>query len=68
MPDAGVSPNRRILDVCDISHYAAGSLAFNPIWTGLFANLKRLGGAKWPPPNSAISSQMTMKLVRIYYG
>ena len=35
----------------------------NPIWTGLFANLKRLGGgAKLPPPNLAISSQMTMKL------
>ena len=38
--------------------------AVNPIWTGLFANLNRLrggGGAKWPPPNLAISSQMTMK-------
>ena len=23
---------------------------FNPIWTGLFANLKRLGGPKCPPP------------------
>ena len=30
----------------------------NPIWTQLFANLKRLGG----PRNLAISSQMTMKL------
>ena len=29
----------------------------NPIWTGLFANLK-----DWPPPNLAISCQMTMKL------
>ena len=39
-------------------------LGINPIWTGLFANLKRLGGggAKWSPPNLAISGQMTMKL------
>ena len=30
---------------------------FNPIWTGLFANLKRLGGGQnVPPPNLAISS------------
>ena len=36
-------------------------LVLNPTWTGLFANLKRLGGAKWPP-SLAISSQMTMKL------
>ena len=36
---------------------------FNAIWTGLFANLKRLGGHfAPPPPNWAISSQMTMKL------
>ena len=34
---------------------------FNPIWTEPFANLERLG-AKIPPPNLAISSQMTMKL------
>ena len=36
----------------------------NPIWTQLFANLKRLGGgAFWlPPSNLAISSQKTMKL------
>ena len=35
----------------------------NHIWTGLFANLKRLW-AKMPPPPTylAISSQMTMKL------
>ena len=40
---------------------------FNPIWTGLFANLKRLffgGGAFWPPPNLAISRQKTMKFVK----
>ena len=30
----------------------------NPIWTGLFANLKGLGA----PPNLTISSQMMMKL------
>ena len=24
--------------------------SFNPIWTGLFANLKRLGGPFCPPP------------------
>ena len=36
-----------------------------PIWTGLFANLKRLGGAKWPTPNLAISGQMTMKLGKV---
>ena len=37
---------------------------FNPIWTGLFENLKRLR-AKCPlPPILAISSQMTMKLGR----
>ena len=38
---------------------------FNPIWTGHFANLKRLeggGGQNGLPPNLAISSQMTMKL------
>ena len=37
---------------------------FNPIWTGLFANLKRLRGAILPPPplNLTISSQKTMKL------
>ena len=35
----------------------------NPIWTGLFANLERLGrGEKCPPPNLAISNQMTLKL------
>ena len=36
----------------------------NPIWTGLFANLKRLGGGSTlaPPPNLAISSQKKMKL------
>ena len=35
----------------------------NPILTGLFANLKRLGGGgKMAPPNLAISGQMTMKL------
>ena len=33
-----------------------------PIWTGLFANLERLEGHFGPPPNLAISSQMTMKL------
>ena len=41
------------------------SINFNPIWTGPFANLKRLGGrgGKMQPPSSlAISSQMTMKL------
>ena len=37
---------------------------FTPVWTGLFANLKRLGGGgqNGPPPNLAISRQMTMKL------
>ena len=35
----------------------------NPIWIGLFANVKRMGGgAFWPPPNLTISSQMMMKL------
>ena len=35
----------------------------NPIWTGLFANLKRLGeGGEWSPFNFAISSQMMLKL------
>ena len=34
----------------------------NPIYTGLFANLKRLGGGNIPPPKLAISIQMTMKL------
>ena len=37
---------------------------FNPIWTGLFANLKDWGGGilpSLPPPKLAISSQMTMK-------
>ena len=40
-------------------------IIINPIWTGLFANLKKLGGGggkKALPPNLAISSQMTMKL------
>ena len=39
---------------------------FNPIWTGLFANLKGLGRGKIhfapPPPNLTISCQKTMKL------
>ena len=35
---------------------------FNPIWTGLFANLRKLGRQNGPPPNLAVSSQMTMKL------
>ena len=40
-----------------------GYAVINPIWTGLFAKLKRLGGGQnGPPPNLAISSQMTMKL------
>ena len=36
----------------------------NPIWIGLFANLKAWGGGKMPPPlpKLAISSQVTMKL------
>ena len=35
----------------------------NPIWTGLFANLKRLGGGGGRQNrNLAISGQMTMKL------
>ena len=38
--------------------------SFNPIWTGLFAYLKRLGG-KIPPHNLAIASQMTMKLGKV---
>ena len=33
-----------------------------PIRTGLFADLKRLWGPKWPPPNLTVSGQMTMKL------
>ena len=39
-------------------------LELNPIWTGLFANLKRLGGGAFcsPPLNFAISSQKMMKL------
>ena len=39
---------------------------FNPVWTGVFPNLKRLGwwggGENSSPPNLAISSQMMMKL------
>ena len=41
--------------------YGTAKMSFNPIWTGRFANLKRLG-AMLPPPNLAISSQKTMKL------
>ena len=42
-------------------------IIINPIWTGLFANLKRLGGGGGgsilaPYPNLAISSQKMMKL------
>ena len=37
-------------------------IEINPIWTGLFANLKRLAGQMALPPNLAISSQMMMKL------
>ena len=37
-------------------------MSFNPIWTGLFANLKRLGRYFVPPLNLAVSSQMAMKL------
>ena len=36
----------------------------NPIWTGLFANLKRTGGQNGPLSKMAISSQITMKLVK----
>ena len=39
----------------------------NPIWTGLFDNLKGLwggGGILPSPPNLAISSQMTMELAK----
>ena len=39
----------------------------NPIWTGFFANLKRLGvpfPPPPPPPNLAISSQKTMRLAK----
>ena len=41
-------------------------LIINPIWTGLFANLKRIGegggggrGKNDPPPNLAIPGQIT---------
>ena len=37
-------------------------LCAEEVRTGLFANLKRLGGQNGLPPNLAISSQMTMKL------
>ena len=37
-------------------------VSFYPIWTGLVANLKRPETFLLPPPNLAISSQMTMKL------
>ena len=48
----------------------SGSIALNPIWTGLFANLKRLGEGQLPPPppNLAISNQMTMKLGKDIMG
>ena len=36
----------------------------NPTWTELSANLKDWGAKMLPPPNLAISSQMTMKLGR----
>ena len=41
-------------------------MGINPIWTGLFANLKRLwgGGQNASPPNLAISSQKTIKLCK----
>ena len=43
--------------------YSVQLFVFNPIWTGLFANLKRLGGGgKMASPNLTISSQKTMKL------
>ena len=31
-----------------------GPARVNPIWTGLFANLEKLGGGAGPPPNLAI--------------
>ena len=34
----------------------------NPTWTGPFTNLKRLESEPPPPPNLAISGQMTTKL------
>ena len=42
----------------------ASNESYGLFWTGLFANLKRLGGGGHfgPPPNLAISSQKTMKL------
>ena len=54
-----------IYNCCDFSlKMSKISFHFNPIWTGLFANLKRLGGGQNGPfpPNLAISRQMTMKL------
>ena len=45
---------------CDPYNYMETRL--NPIWPGLFANLKRRGeGHFGPPPNLAISSQITIK-------
>ena len=36
-------------------------LIFNPIWTGLFENLRHFAPPPSPPPNLVISSQMMMK-------
>ena len=55
--------NTELVDNSNIVKQGLSSkgLHLNPIWTGLFANLKRLG-AKMPPPDLTISNQMTMKL------
>ena len=40
----------RLLYRCFIQGRDISDKTFNPIWTGLFANLQRLGGAFCPPP------------------
>ena len=55
-------PNENILKNDWFHDYSHPRPILNPIWTGLFANLKRLGGQ--PPPNFAISGQKTMKLAK----
>ena len=50
---------------CSAENVEVCQSQINPIWNGLFANLKRLGGGILPPPpppNLTISSQKTMKL------
>ena len=59
-PDASFDIQQSTVLFSLIHTAVTGTADVNAIWTGLFANLKRLGHSP-PHPNLAISSQKTMK-------